>query len=179
MNAYNSMCEFRESKQKTFDEACCSFASSENMEQIAREIGMQPGMLRNKLNPEQPHVLKPVELIAISKVSGNYTLINSLLLGLNIVTAPVDDAKQAETIVSRLFKHSANAGELSSWALENGNNHRLSRTHKHSLIQKAQDGISNLVLLINDIENRTSGVSPILSMGVDFIASGAPMPGLA
>lgn len=180
MDANNSMYVFCESKQKSFDEACCSFANSENMEQIARELGMKPGMLRNKLNPEQPHVLKPVELIAVSKVSGNYTLVNCLLLGLDMVAAPVENVEEAESIIERLLKNSANAGELSTWALQHGNGPRLSRTHKQSLIQKAQAGIGNLVLLINDIENRTTGgLQPLMQFGTDFIASGAPIPGLA
>lgn len=130
MSEKNSMCEFRELKQKPFDEACFSFARQENMEAIARELEMSPTMLRNKLNPDQPHVLKPVELIAISKVSGNYTLVNSLLLGLDVVTAPIESAEQAESIVGRLFKHNANAGELSAWALAHGNQNHFSRTQK-------------------------------------------------
>lgn len=178
MDVNNTMYVFCELKQKSFDEACCAFANTENMEQIARDLGMSPGMLRNKLNPAQPHVLKPVELVAVSKVSGNYTLVNCLLLGLGLVAAPVESEEEAESIVERLLKHSANAGELSTWALQHGSGPRLSRTHKQSLIQKAQAGIGNLVLLINDIENRTSGASPILSMGVDFIVNGAPIPGL-
>nr|WP_198556849.1 phage regulatory CII family protein [Vibrio alginolyticus] len=179
MATNNSMSVFCESRQKSFDEACCSFANSENMAYIAREMGMREDLLRAKLNPGQRHVIKPVEVVAVSKISGNYTLVNSLLLGLDMVAAPVENAEEAESIVERLLKHSANAGELSTWALQHGNGPRLSRTHKQSLIQKAQAGIGNLVLLINDIENRTSGASPILSMGVDFIANGAPIPGLA
>lgn len=148
MDANNSMCVFCESKQKSFDEACCSFANYENMEQIARELGMKPGMLRNKLNPEQPHVLKPVELIAVSKVSGNYTLINCLLLGLDMVAAPVENVEEAESIVERLLKHSANAGELSTWALQHGNGLRLSRTHKQSLIQRHKLASATLCFLL-------------------------------
>ncbi|WP_016791757.1 phage regulatory CII family protein [Vibrio cyclitrophicus] len=170
-------CEF---KQKSFDEACCSFANSENMEQIARDLGMKPGMLRNKLNPAQPHALKPVELIAVSKVSGNYTLINCLLLGLDMVAAPVLKEEDEKSMMERLLHNSANAGELSTWALEHGNNARLSRTHKQSLIQKAQAGIGNLVLLINDVENRTTGgLQPLMQFGTDLIVSGVPLPGLA
>ena len=179
MHAENSMYVFCESKQKSFDEACCAFAITENMEGIARELGIKPGMLRNKLNPAQPHVLKPVELIAVAKISGNYTLINCLLLGLDMVTAPVENADDAESIVERLLKHSANAGELSTWGLQHGNQSHLSRTHKQTVIQKAQAGIGNLVLLISEIENRTTGATPLLSMGVDFIASGAALPGLS
>lgn len=178
MNEKNSMCEFRELKQKSFDEACFSFARQENMEAIARELEMSPTMLRNKLNPDQPHVLKPVELIAVSKVSGNYTLVNSLLLGLDVVTAPVESVEQAESIVGRLFKHSANAGELSAWGLAHGNQNHFSRTQKQSLIQKAQAGIGNLVLLINEIEDRTTGLQPLMQFGSDFLANGAPIPGL-
>ncbi len=178
MDANNSMYVFCESKQKSFDDVCCAFANSENMEAIAREIEMKPGMLRNKLNPEQPHVLKPVEMIAISKVSGNYTLINCLLLGLDVVTAPIDTDEDAENVFERLLKHSANAGELSSIALEHKNAMRLSRTHKQKIIKVAQAGIGNLVLLINDIEHRTSGgLQPLLQFGTEFIAN-APMPGL-
>lgn len=179
MDVNNSMSEFFESRQKSFDEACCAFAITENMASLARKVEMSEDMLRAKLNPGQRHILKPVELVAISKASGNYTLVNSLLLGLDMVTAPVENAEEAEGIVERLLKHSVNAGELSTWVLQHGNGPSLSRTHKQSLIQKAQAGIGNLVLLINDIENRTSGASPILSMGVDFIANGAPIPGFA
>ena len=96
-----------------------------------------------------------------------------------MVVAPVENGKEAESVVERLLKHSANAGELSTWALQHGNGSRISRTHKQSLIQKAQVSIGNLVLLINDVENRTTGMTPLLSMGVDFIANGAPIPGLS
>ncbi|MBF4297070.1 transcriptional regulator, partial [Vibrio anguillarum] len=33
--------------------------------------------------------------------------------------------------------------------------------------------------LISDLEKRTTGVSPLLSMGVDFVMNGAAIPGLA
>ncbi|MET2901670.1 transcriptional regulator, partial [Vibrio rotiferianus] len=36
-----------------------------------------------------------------------------------------------------------------------------------------------LVLLINDLENRSGSAQPFFSMGVDFIANGAPIPGLS
>lgn len=73
------------------------------------------------------------------------------------------------------YQHS---GDLSRMALEYAGNDRLSRTNKHIIIQKAQADISNLVLLINDIESRTKGVSPFLAMSVDLVANGSAIPGL-
>ncbi|AGB11007.1 TPA: phage regulatory CII family protein [Vibrio parahaemolyticus] len=173
------MCVFCESKQAAFDEACCSFTERHNIQKIAKAIGLTPTMLRNKLNPAQPHVLKPVELMAVSKVSNDYALLNCLLNGLDIVTAPVNSAEEAESVIERLMKHTANAGDISHWALKNSGSRSLSRTEKQSLVHLAQTGIGNLVLLINDIENRTSGASPLLGMGLDFIANGGVVPGLA
>ncbi len=75
MGAFDSMCEFRGTKQKAFNEACCAFANSENMTELANKMGMNPTILRNKLNPEQPHVLNPVDLIALTKASDNHSFL--------------------------------------------------------------------------------------------------------
>lgn len=181
MDESSTMCEFCESKQQAFNDACCAFAVAENMEAIARKLEMSPTMLRNKLNPAQPHILKPVELIAISKVSGNYTLINCLLMGCGMVTAHVEQQSEdeKEDLLTRLLHVNKDAGDLSSWALEVGNKKTLSRTHRQSIIQKAQMSIGNLVLLINDVENRSSGIQPLMQMGLDFFTNGTPIPGLA
>jgi len=179
MTEMNSMCELREAKQKAYNEACYAFANSENMTRLAKKVGMNATILRNKLNPEQPHILTPVELIMITKASKNHTLVNTLLMGLGVVTAQVPTGEKEETFVKRALENAMNSGELSRLAIEHGDEHRISRTHKHSIIKRAQSGISNLVMLISDLENCTSGVSPLLSMSVDFITNGVPIPGLS
>lgn len=182
MDDKTTMYEFCERKQQAFNDACCQFAVDENMEDIARKLDLPkltPSMLRNKLNPEQPHVLKPVELIAISKVSQNYTLINCLIMGCDLVVAPVDKDAMEVDLLTRLLHVNKHAGELSSCALEINSARALTRTHRQSIIQKAQVSIGNLVLLINDVENRSSGIQPLLQMGLDFITNGAPLPGVA
>ncbi|CDT75967.1 conserved hypothetical protein [Vibrio coralliirubri] len=67
MDEQVAMCVLRESKQKAFDEVCHAFRATENMKEIAKQAGMSPTMLRNKLNPEQPHVLSPFEILLITK----------------------------------------------------------------------------------------------------------------
>ncbi|MEZ9174803.1 phage regulatory CII family protein [Vibrio kanaloae] len=179
MNEIDSMCEFRGSKQKAFNEACCAFANSENMTKLAKAVNMNATMLRNKLNPEQPHILTSVELVMITKASGNFTILNSLLLGLGVVTAQIPNDASEETFIKRALENAMHSGDLSRMALEHAGNDRLTRSHKQKIIRKAQSGISNLVQLIADVENRTTGVTPFLSMGIDFIANGAPIPGLS
>ncbi|MEW2836643.1 phage regulatory CII family protein [Vibrio alginolyticus] len=179
MNEIDSMCEFRGSKQKAFNEACCAFANSENMTKLAKAVGMNATMLRNKLNPEQPHILTNVELVLITKASGNYTILNSLLLGLGVVMAHIPSDASEETFIKRALENAVHSGDLSRMALEHGGSSRISRSHKQTIIDKAHCSISNLVALIYDLESRTTGITPLLSMSVDFIASGAPVPGLS
>lgn len=180
MDEQVAMCVLRERKQKAFDEVCHAFRATENMTNIANQAGMSPTMLRNKLNPEQPHVLSPVELLLITKASGNHTLINSLLLDLGVVTVGFNsEGSEEQTLAARALAANVHSGDLAQQALDLGGSTRLTRTHKQSLIKTAQSGITNLVHLITDLENRTTGVTPFLTMGVDFIANGAPIPGLS
>ena len=98
-----------------------------------------------------------------------------------MVAAPIPkeaSGSDSETFLKRVLENSLTGGDLSRMALEHGGDSRLPRSTKNRIISKAQKGISNLVLLINDLENRTGSAQPFLSMGVDFITNGAPIPGL-
>lgn len=54
MDVNVSMYIFRESKQKTLEDACNAFGLTEKMTEIANNIGVSPIILRNQLNPEPP-----------------------------------------------------------------------------------------------------------------------------
>lgn len=64
------MFDYQTSKHAHFDAACRAFAHSHNLEEIAAAVGMRPQILRNKLNPVQPHRLTCDELLAIAGVAG-------------------------------------------------------------------------------------------------------------
>ncbi|WP_205416166.1 phage regulatory CII family protein, partial [Klebsiella quasipneumoniae] len=51
------MFDYQTSKHARFDAACRAFALAHNLEEVASAVGMRPQMLRNKLNPVQPHRL--------------------------------------------------------------------------------------------------------------------------
>lgn len=180
MDANIAMCELRERKQQSYNAVCSDFALNHNMEELAKRIGVKSGtMLRNKLNPEQPHVLSPVDLALLCKESNDYTIINTLLGDLGLVTAAVPVEEQSRNFVERVLEHSNLTGQLSGNVLALYKESRYPRSQKRKTLAIAQAALGNLVLLISDLENRTTGMSPLLSMGVDFIANGAPLPGLA
>lgn len=60
------MFDYQTSKHAHFDAACRAFALSHNLEDVAAAVGMRPQILRNKLNPIQPHRLTCDELLAIT-----------------------------------------------------------------------------------------------------------------
>ncbi|MCG9624204.1 phage regulatory CII family protein [Vibrio mediterranei] len=179
MDANNSMCALRERKQQAFDAACCDFVVNHDIESIARKLGLNGTMLRNMLNPNQPHVLKPVVLASISRASGDYSIVNTLFAEDGVVTVPIPNAQDDLNLLERVLKHSAFSGELSSDALAMCNAERLPRSTKRKTLAKAQAALGNLVLLINDLEHRTTGLQPLIQMGTDFLANGTPLPGLA
>lgn len=62
------MFDYQASKHAHFDAACRAFALSHNLEDVAAAVGMRPQILRNKLNPIQPHRLTCDELLAITAI---------------------------------------------------------------------------------------------------------------
>lgn len=182
MESNTTMCSYHTKAQQCFNDACTAFAQKHNLCHLADEVGLERNVLRNMLNPNQPRLLTPPLMFTISKATEDYSIVYALLRDLNIVAAhvphDVNDSDQ-ETFLKRVLENSLTSGELSRMALELGGESRLPRSSKNNIIAKCQHGISNLVLIISDLENRTTGMTPLLSMGVDFIANGAPLPGLA
>jgi len=181
MDVNSSMCEFLSCAQQSFDEACVAFSQKHNMSDLAKSIDVKENVMRNMLNPEQPRLLNIPMLFTISKASSDYSIIYALLRELDIVAAHITQEasdSDPETFLKRVLENSFTAGDLSRMALDHGGDHNLPRSTRNRIIDKAQKGISNLVLLINDLENRTGSAQPFFSMSVDFITSGAAIPGL-
>ncbi|WP_210464301.1 phage regulatory CII family protein [Vibrio crassostreae] len=165
MNGIDSIGEFSRTKQGAFNEACCVFARSENMARLAEVIGMSPTMLRNKLNPYQPHVLSCVEAITLAKVSGNHIIVNSLLLGLGVVTAYIPPNTTDDAFVLCALESSTHSGELSRMALEYAGKPRLTRAQKYEIVQTVHANISGQVLLLNSLEKLNQSVGLLKAIG--------------
>ncbi|WP_456297289.1 phage regulatory CII family protein [Vibrio sp. AK197] len=179
MDENNAMYSLRELKQNAFDEACCAFATNHNMSEVARKMEMGETMLRNKLNPAQPHKLYAIELAWLCYHSGDYSIHNVLYKDLGTVTVALPESSEKKNFIERTLMNSALGGELSGDAMQMCSAERLPRSVKNKTLAKAHAALGNLVLMISDLENRTTGVTPMLSMGMDFVVNGAPLPGLA
>lgn len=75
------MFDYQTSKHAHFDAACRAFALSHNLEDVAAAVGMRPQILRNKLNPIQPHRLTCDELLAITDYTEDARLLDGMLAG--------------------------------------------------------------------------------------------------
>ncbi|KYZ12601.1 phage regulatory CII family protein [Vibrio parahaemolyticus] len=179
MDANIAMCRLREAKQNAFDEACCAFATNHNMAGLARKMDMGETILRNKLNPEQPHKLYAIELAWLCYHSGDYSIHNVLYSNLGTVTVALPQESEQKNFIERTLLNNALSGELSGDAMQMCTAERLPRSTKNKTLAKAHAALGNLVLMISDLENRTTGLQPLMQMGTDFLANGAPLPGLA
>ena len=173
MKNINEMGDFRESAQRNYDNACVAFSAANKCAPIERVTGIKK--LADKLNPGQEHKLSIMDVKLITKATGDYSIVNSFLLSLDMVAVNVNRESNPETLVKRALQNSIISGKLAEQTLENGGEIRLPRRKAQALLDVCNAGIANLVLLANDLENRTSGSTPFLSMTTDFVMQyGAP-----
>ena len=166
-------------KQDAFYNAAIRFSERENLEQIAIECALKPQMLRNKLNPNQPHQLTVRELVIITKQSGNSDLVNSVLLELDLTAVKLPSMGEGKSPVMAAMTINSHAGEISRHLVEVETIQRLTRRKKNEIVSKAQAAMRELVLLMNDVENRCQASTPFMSMCTDAMMNGLPIPGLA
>lgn len=70
------MFDYQVSKHPHFDEACRAFALRHNLVQLAERAGMNVQILRNKLNPAQPHLLTAPEIWLLTDLTEDSTLVD-------------------------------------------------------------------------------------------------------
>ena len=89
------MFDYRVSKQPHFDTACTAFVRKHNVAELAKEMGIGSQVLRNKLNPEQQHNLSCQELLILTDLTEDPTLIDGLLAQLQCMPAvPVNELRR-------------------------------------------------------------------------------------
>nr|WP_075518870.1 phage regulatory CII family protein [Moritella viscosa]SHO06887.1 Possible phage regulatory protein (CII) [Moritella viscosa] len=172
------MFEINDSKQSVIDAACIRFANIENVESIANDCGIRGQMLRNKLNPNQPHQLTVAELIKITKSTDNHDIINSAILEIGLVAVRLPKQGNAKPLAMSAMSVAGQAGDICNHVIEAESDSRLTLYKKDAIVTKAQSTIRELVFLISDVENRCGGVGPFVSMFADTVLSGIPMPGM-
>ncbi|WP_420271243.1 phage regulatory CII family protein [Moritella viscosa] len=154
------------------------FTDIENVESIANDCGMRGQMLRNKLNPNQPHQLTVTELIKITKATDNHDIINSAILDIGLVAVRLPKQGESKPLTLSAMSVAIQTGDISRHILEAESDRRLTRHKKDAIVRKAQQAVRELVFLMSDVENRCGGAGPFVSMCADAVMNGLPIPGM-
>ncbi|UCM49370.1 phage regulatory CII family protein [Aeromonas caviae] len=163
------------SKHPHWISACQRFAASHNMAEIAQRAGMNPQLLRNKLNPDQPHELTVAELIAITQASeGDETLFDGALFGCGLTAVAIPQTERAPSLPHQAIDLNAKIASIGQRALELTDRGRITRSERNTLVSVATSAMGSLAILIHDIEARFQAV-PALACASDILMQAATM----
>ncbi|WP_404836454.1 phage regulatory CII family protein [Aeromonas media] len=163
------------SKHPHWISACQRFAASHNMAEIAQRAGINPQLLRNKLNPDQPHELTVAELIAITQASeGDETLFDGALFGCGLTAVAIPQAERAPSLPHQAIDLNAKIASIGQRALELTDRGRITRSERNILVSVATSAMGSLAILIHDIEARFQAV-PALACASDILMQAATM----
>lgn len=163
------------SKHPHWISACQRFAASHNMAEIAQRVGMNPQLLRNKLNPDQPHELTVAELIAITQASdGDETLFDGALFGCGLTAVAIPQAERAPSLPHQAIDLNAKIASIGQRALELTDRGRITRSERNTLVSVATSAMGSLAILIHDVEQRFQAI-PALACASDILMQAATM----
>lgn len=163
------------SKHPHWISACQHFAASHNMAEIAQRAGMNPQLLRNKLNPDQPHELTVAELIAITQASeGDETLFDGALFGCGLTAVAIPQAERAPSLPHQAIDLNAKIASIGQRALELTERGRITRSERNTLVSVATSAMGSLAILIHDVEARFQAI-PALACASDILVQAATM----
>ncbi|MNC27741.1 Phage regulatory protein CII (CP76) [compost metagenome] len=163
------------SKHPHWISACQRFAASHNMAEIAHRAGINPQLLRNKLNPDQPHELTVAELIAITQASdGDETLFDGALFGCGLTAVAIPEREKAPSLTHQVIDTTARVAGLGAQALKVVESGRVTKGQRNALVGAATAAMGNLAILITEIEHKYQAI-PSLSCALDIarMAAGA------
>lgn len=153
-------------RNQAFESACERFAACHNVSDLARATGMNGQMLRNKLNPEQPHRLTVDELITLYLATGDETLIDGALFDCGLTAIRLPDADKTPPMVARAVELNAHVAGLGVHALQVTTTGRVTRGQRNAIVSAATTALGELAILINEIEQKYQAV-PALGTAID------------
>ncbi|WP_449632107.1 phage regulatory CII family protein [Rahnella aceris] len=157
-----------------FDTACRRFSLAHNLTEVAAVMGISAQVLRNKLNPDQPHRLTINELILLTDVTDDSTVLDGLLAQLKCLPAvPVNEAKP-DNLPMHALSATAAIGVIAGEAISAA---PMTQLRRNAILDRANQAIRDLSLLVVSVESRFH-TTPVLASAMDVISSCGVMPGL-
>ncbi len=160
------MFDYQVSKQPHYEDACRNFATKHNLAELAEKLGMRPQVLRNKLNPEQPHQLNIPELMALTDVTEDPSLVDGFLAQLHCLPCvPVNELADDKLQLYAL-KATAEVGLIAAGAVSD---EKLTACRKHSMVESVNSGIRYLSLAAMTMHARLQ-TNPAMNSVVDTVS---------
>ncbi|WP_313118483.1 phage regulatory CII family protein [Pantoea septica] len=128
------MFDFKTSTHNHYEEACRKFALTHNMQELAPRAGMKVQTLRNKLNPEQVHQLTVPEVLLLTDLTEDATLMDGMLAQLQCLPCvPVNELAK-EKFPTYVLKATAEVGHMAANA---ANPERITATCRRGMMLAA------------------------------------------
>lgn len=160
------MFDFKTSTHNHYDDACRKFALTHNMQELAPRAGMKVQTLRNKLNPEQVHQLTVPEVLLLTDLTEDATLMDGMLAQLQCLPCvPVNELAK-EKFPAYVLKATAEVGHMAANA---ANPERITATCRRGILEAANTGIRCMMLAALAVQNRVHS-NPTLASTVDAIS---------
>lgn len=160
------MFDFKTSTHNHYDDACRKFALTHSMAELAQRAGMKAQTLRNKLNPDQVHQLTVSELLLLTDLTEDATLIDGALAQLHCLPCvPVNELAK-EKFPAYVLKATAEVGSMAASA---ANPERITATCRRSILEAANTGIRCMMLAALAVQTRVHS-NPTLASTVDAIS---------
>ena len=160
------MFDFRISTHRHYDEACQAFAARHNVAELADKAGIKPQTLRNKLNPEQPHQLTAPEIMLLTDITEDSTLVDGFLAQLHCMPCVPVNELASEKLPVYVMKATAEVGQLAAGAISK---ERMTQCRKNSMVSSVNVGIRCLFLAAMAVQCRIQG-NPAVAGAVDTVS---------
>lgn len=157
------MFDYRISKQPHFDEACRRFARNHKISELATRADMNAQTLRNKLNPDQPHQLTAPEIMLLTDLTEDATLVDGFLAQIYCLPCmPVNELAKDKLPVY-VMKATAEIGHMADGVISD---EVMTQTRKQSMVESANAGMRCLALAALAVDARLK-TNPAMSGAVD------------
>ncbi|EKN4058340.1 phage regulatory CII family protein [Yersinia enterocolitica] len=156
------MFEKQTGKQLHWDSALRRFAGMTDIQQLAESVAINPQTLRNKLNPAQPHELTVIEMLRITHLTGDYTLLDGLLAQLGRLSSmKMADKTDCCDLPECILQITAATGTLANETVQMMADNRLSKLRKDTMVTQANQAVQNLAMFAYSIEERFHRISEL------------------
>ncbi|MGC6387255.1 phage regulatory CII family protein [Ewingella sp. S1.OA.A_B6] len=168
------MFDYQTSTHQHLDMACRRFSLAHNLTELAAIMGISAQVLRNKLNPDQPHRITLQELIILTDITDDSAVLDGLLAQLKCLPAvPMNEAKPDNLPIHALSATAA-IGVIAGEAISTA---PMTQTRRNAILDRANQAIRDLSLLVVSVESRFH-TAPALTSAMDVLGALGVMPGL-